>query len=105
MPRGCRVHDREATHRTGRSGPSSAVPKTMHTYDNDQVARRYEELAHLESAGVPAYPYAFGKTHSTAAARSQYQDDAPELNVAIAGRIVAIRKMGKATFLHVQDDS
>lgn len=77
----------------------------MHTYDNDQVARRYEELAHLESAGVPAYPYAFGKTHSTAAARSQYQDDAPELNVAIAGRIVAIRKMGKATFLHVQDDS
>lgn len=77
----------------------------MHIYDNDQVARRYEELAHLESEGVLAYPYSFDKTHSTAAAKAQYQDDAPELNVGVAGRIVAIRKMGKASFIHIQDDS
>jgi lysyl-tRNA synthetase class 2 len=77
----------------------------MHVYDNDQVARRYEELEHLESSGVNVYPYSFDKTHSTAAALSQFQDDAPELNVAIAGRIVAIRKMGKATFCHIQDDT
>jgi len=77
----------------------------MHTYDNDQVARRYEELEQLESAGVPAYPYSFNKTHSTAAARSQYQDEAPEFTVAVAGRIVAIRRMGKASFCHLQDDT
>ncbi len=77
----------------------------MHTHDNDQVARRYEELAHLEAAGVLAYPYSFDKTHSNAAAKSQYQDEAPELNVAVAGRVVAIRKMGKASFIHLQDDS
>ncbi len=77
----------------------------MHTYDNDQVARRYEELEQLEEAGVLAYPYSFGKTHSTAAARSHYQDEAPELNVAVAGRVVSIRKMGKASFLHIQDES
>jgi len=75
------------------------------TFDNDQVERRYEELADLEGQGVLTYPYAYERTHTTAAARSQYQDDTPELNAAIAGRIVAIRRMGKATFLHLQDDS
>lgn len=77
----------------------------MQIHDNDQVARRYEELQELESAGVPVYPYSFDKTHSAAAAKSQYQDETPELTVAIAGRIVAIRRMGKASFCHIQDDS
>jgi lysyl-tRNA synthetase class 2 len=77
----------------------------MQTHDNDQVARRYEELQELESSGVVVYPYAFNKTHSAAAARSQFQDEAPELAVAVAGRIVAIRRMGKASFCHLQDDS
>lgn len=75
------------------------------TFDNDQVARRYEELQELERLGVLSYPYAYSRTHSTAAARSQFQDEAPELSAAVAGRVVAIRRMGKATFLHLQDDS
>ncbi len=75
------------------------------TFDNDQVARRYEELQELESLGVETYPYSFARTHSTAAARSQYQDETPEISASVAGRIVAIRRMGKATFLHVQDES
>lgn len=77
----------------------------MNTYDNDQVARRYEELEQLEASGVLAYPYSFNKTHDAAAAKSQFHDEASELNVAVAGRIVAMRRMGKATFCHVQDDS
>lgn len=77
----------------------------MHTYDNDQVARRYEELEELEKLGVLTYPYAFAKTHSAAAAKSQFQDDAPEFTVGVAGRIVAIRRMGKASFCHIQDES
>lgn len=75
------------------------------TFDNDQVARRYEELDELERLGVETYPYAFNRTHSAAAARSQYQDDAPEVSASVAGRIVAIRRMGKATFIHLQDES
>jgi len=75
------------------------------TFDNDQVARRYEELDELERLGVETYPYAFTRTHSAAAARSQYQDDAPEVSASVAGRIVAIRRMGKATFIHLQDES
>jgi lysyl-tRNA synthetase class 2 len=77
----------------------------MQIFDNDQVARRYEELEELEASGVLAYPYSFNKTHSTAAAKSQYQEDAPEVTAGVAGRIVAMRKMGKATFCHIQDET
>jgi lysyl-tRNA synthetase class 2 len=77
----------------------------MQQHDNDQIARRYEELDELEAAGVLTYPYSFHKTHSAAAAKSQFQDDAPEVNVAVTGRIVAIRIMGKASFCHIQDET
>ncbi len=77
----------------------------METFDNDQVARRYEELRELEASGVTTYPYSYNKTHEAAAARAQYREEGPELNVGVAGRIVALRRMGKATFCHLQDDS
>jgi lysyl-tRNA synthetase class 2 len=77
----------------------------MQTHANDQIARRYEELEELEASGVLTYPYSFHKTHEAVAARSQFQEEAPELSVAVAGRIVAIRKMGKASFCHIQDES
>ncbi|MBC8145703.1 MAG: lysine--tRNA ligase [bacterium] len=73
--------------------------------DNDQIARRYHELDELEASGVVAYPYSFDKTHDAAAARSAFQDDTARFDVAIAGRIVAIRRMGKASFAHIQDES
>jgi lysyl-tRNA synthetase, class II len=73
--------------------------------DNDQIARRYHELEELEASGVVAYPYSFAKTHDAAAARSAFQDDAPRFDVAVAGRIVAIRRMGKASFAHIQDET
>jgi len=77
----------------------------MIDHRNDQVARRYEELEHLEASGVQAYPYAFDRTHTTAEAIATFSDDAPPITAAVAGRIVAIRRMGKATFLHIQDDA
>lgn len=77
---------------------------TAQVFDNDQVARRFEELEHLEADGVTAYPYAFDRTHGTVEAKALFADDAPEVNVALAGRIVAIRKMGKASFVHLQDE-
>ena len=83
----------------------------MQRFDNDQIARRYEELEHLESEGVLAYPYAFSKTHDALSAIDAYQEaesesaDLPHIEVAVAGRIVAIRKMGKASFCHIVDGS
>ena len=77
----------------------------MHRPENDQIARRYEELEELEASGVIAYPYSFDKTHDAAGARAAFQDDTERFDVAVAGRIVAIRRMGKASFAHLQDES
>ncbi len=74
---------------------------------SEQSRRRFEELEILESNGLNAYPYSFDKTHNSTEILEQYSDDNPELfsNVAVAGRIMAIRRMGKASFFHILDQS
>jgi lysyl-tRNA synthetase, class II len=72
---------------------------------NDQELRRLEELDHLRAHGINPYPPAFPKTHDATTILQTFSDESPELlaNVAIAGRIMARRNMGKAQFWHVQD--
>lgn len=74
---------------------------------NDQELRRLEELQQLREKGINPYPVSFDKTHDAAQILVTYNDEHPEplSNVAVAGRIMAIRKMGKASFLHIQDHS
>jgi len=74
---------------------------------NDQEQRRLEELEILEKAGINPYPYSFDKTHTASYILTNFSDDNPEplSNVAVAGRLMSLRRMGKATFCHIQDDS
>jgi len=76
-------------------------------YSNDQVARRYEELEHLRAAGINPYPFTFNKTHESDVILHGFSDETPEAynDVSVAGRIMTIRKMGKASFFHIQDAS
>lgn len=79
----------------------------MEERKNDQELRREEELHLLEEAGILAYPYSFDKSHSAAIILQSFSDENPEtLNaVSVAGRISAIRRMGKASFFHITDES
>ncbi|PKL79113.1 MAG: lysine--tRNA ligase [Ignavibacteriae bacterium HGW-Ignavibacteriae-4] len=72
---------------------------------NDQQLRREEELAHLEQMGIDPYPYSFDKTHSSVQITENFDEEKPEQfeKVAIAGRIMSIRRMGKASFLNIMD--
>ncbi|NTW51693.1 MAG: lysine--tRNA ligase [Chlorobiaceae bacterium] len=78
------------------SDPSPAVEL------NDQMKRRLEERTHLAEAGINPYPYKFDVTAFSSSIVASFVDDTPE-NVSVAGRIMTIRKMGKASFLHIQD--
>jgi len=73
---------------------------------NDQVLRRFEELELLENAGINPFPYGFNKTYNSIDIKNKFSDEKPEelADVAVAGRIMAIRRMGKATFMHIQDE-
>ncbi len=73
---------------------------------SDQELRREVELNLLEQGDINPFPYLFDKTHSSIEILEQFSDDQMEKfrDVAVAGRIVAIRRMGKASFCHILDE-
>lgn len=74
---------------------------------NDQEVRRLEELHLLRSMGVNPFPASFDKSHLAADILRDFRDEDPSplQHVSVAGRIMAMRKMGKASFIHIQDVS
>ena len=71
--------------------------------ENDQIRVRREKRARLEESGVVTYPTSYPVTHTSVEAVAAFVDDGPSVDVAAAGRVVARRKMGRATFLHLLD--
>lgn len=69
----------------------------------DLIRRRHEELAHLKQQGILPYPYSFEVNAYSKEILSSFTDDAPRRDVSIAGRIMTVRRMGKASFAHIQD--
>ena len=63
---------------------------------------RLEKLDALREAGINPYPVKFDPSHSSAFIKSNYNEIEGK-TVKIAGRIMALRKMGKASFSQVMD--
>ena len=63
---------------------------------------RLEKLEKLRDLGVNPYPYNFDVSHHSKEIVDGFDNMADKL-VSVAGRIVSLRKMGKASFFHVQD--
>jgi lysyl-tRNA synthetase, class II len=70
---------------------------------NELMLRRRQELDELKKHGIEPYPYDFGRNAYSAEIKESFRDDAPQRTVAIAGRIMSLRRMGKASFCHLQD--
>jgi lysyl-tRNA synthetase class 2 len=75
----------------------------------DQVVARREKSRKLGEAGVPLFPYTSARTHEVRevvesfAALSAADLEARAATVVVPGRILSIRKMGRATFFHISD--
>ncbi len=73
------------------------------------VQDRLKKADELRQAGVNPYPYSFTRTHLAADILATHAKLKPEEQTddeaAVAGRVVLLRKMGKATFGHLQDGS
>src|SRR5271156_6737676 len=71
---------------------------------------RREKLKKIEALGHPAYPRKFNYSHTVPQILAEYSGqtaeelESPRVTVRVAGRIMAIRLMGKAGFAHVQQD-
>jgi lysyl-tRNA synthetase class 2 len=76
--------------------------------DHEQIVVRRRKLAALRASGVDPFPNDFRPDHSASEVHARFGalDEsglAGASEVAIAGRVVAIRDFGKAAFLHLQD--
>lgn len=70
---------------------------------NVLIKRRFEELDELKAKGFDPYPYSFDVDSNSEWILNNYKEG-EEINVSVAGRIMTIRRMGKASFAHIQDD-
>jgi lysyl-tRNA synthetase, class II len=66
------------------------------------IQRRYEELTELKKKGIEPFVYSYEVNSNTENIKSNF-DEKEKRIVKIAGRIMAIRRMGKASFAHIQD--
>lgn len=72
----------------------------------DHREQRLQKLTALRAAGIDPYPARFSCTHSTAEALQAFASSEGKTEPAMvrtAGRLMAIRVMGKASFAHISD--
>jgi lysyl-tRNA synthetase class 2 len=80
---------------------------TMSPREEELYRERLAKLNRLRDRGIDPYPTRFNRTHTSSAAIAAFEaseaatTDAP--GVTIAGRLTALRRMGKAVFLDLQD--
>ncbi len=78
---------------------------------NELIKRRLEELDQIRKLGINPYPYKFDVSNSSIEVLKNFKDPQTDeekesqkkSSVSVAGRIMAIRRMGKASFCHIKD--
>ena len=101
---------------TGGQLPAATCPLPRSIYnphvalDESIYELRRQKLKQIEALGQPAYPMRFDFTHTLPQILAEYSGktaeelEATPINVRVAGRIMAIRLMGKAGFSHLQQN-
>jgi len=64
--------------------------------------QRLQKLESLQEQGVLPYAYSYDRTHTAEEIVSEYKEG---MDASAAGRIMSLRKMGKASFAHIMDAS
>ncbi len=79
------------------------------TEEDRLIQDRIKKLKEIKEMGIDPYPYRYDKTHDCSEILNKHQSlkqgEKTETLVSVAGRILLIRKMGKALFMHIQDQT
>ena len=71
---------------------------------SEQEANRRTSLQKIRDLGIEPFPAAeFPVTATSKGIAASFKDDAPQQDVALAGRLMSIRIMGKAAFAVLRD--
>src|SRR5258707_4584322 len=83
--------------------------QTEQQKESDQLRQRRANFEELQRLGVTPYPHAFTRAHAVAelvaahAGKTGEELDAARVQTTTAGRVLAIRSLGKANFLVISD--
>jgi len=69
------------------------------------LAARRKKLAQIKELGFSPYAYQYDPSHQAQEITDQFESLSESVSVKVAGRIMAIRKMGRANFVDIQDNS
>ena len=69
---------------------------------NQLVEIRKEKIEKIKEMGFNPFPYHFDRTHDNQSVKDNFEKLEGK-EIAVAGRIMAVRLMGKASFCHLQD--
>ena len=72
----------------------------------DERTARVEKVVRLRESGVDPYPHSFRRSHTIAEARAAHESNpgaGPDERFRLAGRLTAVRRMGKANFARIED--
>lgn len=77
---------------------------------SDLEKNRYDKIQRMRELGLEPYPTRSAKSHNCAQALRLFEEienqpEAKAVNLTLAGRIRAIRDMGKLIFAHIEDSS
>jgi len=77
--------------------------------EDELYQQRIARIGEIEALGFKAYGHRFDFTHTVPQILAEYSDKTaeqlePRVQVRIAGRILTVRRMGKAGFAHLQQD-
>lgn len=75
----------------------------------DLINERLKKLEEMRGLGINPYPYSYDQKDHAADILKRYaklkEEEQTKDNVKVAGRIMQLRRMGKASFAHLQDQS
>jgi len=71
--------------------------------EDEIIALRREKLEKLRSSGLDPYPARTHRTHTAKEAADLLDTAEPHQHIAVAGRVTAMRRMGKASFIDLRD--
>lgn len=77
--------------------------------ENVLIKEKLRKLENLRQKGINPYPYAYDQTHHAAEILKKHdklkKEQKSASRVSVAGRIMTMRKMGKASFMHIRDST
>jgi len=81
---------------------SEQTVQDKHSTLENILEQRKEKIRHIREMGMDPFPYSYTVTHKSCEILKHY-DELEGKNVSVAGRMMAVRRMGKASFTHLQD--